>query len=165
MTDVKIAEPKSTEVKIAPANLPLAFGADIKYTLVLAALTAIGVLGSSYVSARQPKFGIPFWVMTGLYLLLFALMVSLRVRVDADGILQKWLVTGTRVSWKQIVRLNRTRRAYGLYGADNKELILLAFLTPAAQQAIAEQAIHRARLRKCAVAPKPPVLEQWERKK
>ena len=165
MPTTKPVEPKSTEVKIAPANLPLAFGADIRYTLTLAALTAVGVLGSAYVSAHQPKFGIVFWAMSGLYLLLFALMLSLRIRVDAEGLLQKWLFSGVRVTWKQVVRLDRTRRGYALLGADNKELILLAFLSPTAQQAVAEQAIHRARLRKCAVAPKPPLLEQWERKK
>lgn len=148
-----------------PITLPAVFYADNKYRLTLAALTVLGVLGSGYVSSHQPRVGIVFWALTGLYLLLLALMLSLRIQVDAEGLLQRWLFSGVRVPWKQIVRLARTRRGYALVAQDGREPVLLAFLPPAAQQAIVQQVIQRARLRSSPVAPKPPILEQWERKK
>jgi hypothetical protein len=152
-------------IKAEPLTLPAVFYADNRYRVTLAALTVLGFLGSDYVSSHQPKIGILFWAMTGLYLLLLALMLSLRIQIDSEGILQRWLFSGVRVPWKQIARMDRTPRGYRLIGNDGKEQILLVFLAPSAQQAIAQQVVQRARLRPCAVPPKPPTLEQWERKK
>jgi hypothetical protein len=154
-----------TEGPGAPISLPHVFYVDIRYRVILGVLTILGVLGSSYISQHQPRVGIIFWALTGLYLLLLALMLSLRLQVDTDGLLQRWLFSGTRIYWKQVTRLSRTRRAYGVYGPEDKELVLLAFFSPPAQAAIAGQIIDRARLRKCPGQTAPPILEQWERKK
>ena len=146
-------------------TLPAVFHADGRYRLTLAAFTALGVLGSGYVSRHQPTVGIVCWAMTGLYLLLLALMLSLRVQIDADGLLQRWLFSGVRVPWGEVARLDRTRRGYALFNRADREQILLIFLPLAAQQAIARQTIQRARLRPVAVEAGTPVPERWERPK
>jgi len=139
------------------------FGARPLYILALAGLTALGVLGSAYVSAHQRQVGIFMWALTGLYLLALATVASLRIGVNTDGLTQRWLFSGLKVAWRDIARLEKTPRGYALRSEAGKELALLFLLPLPAQQTIAEEAITRARLRAGKAAP-APVLEQWERK-
>lgn len=146
-------------------TLPQTFGAAARYVWGAAGATLLGALTAGYVMPHAHIPGVVLWAMTGLYLLLAALMLSLRVRVAADGLTQRWLFTTSQVAWNQIARLDRTARFYALLGPDNKELVLLRFLPPAAQQTIAQETISRARLRPITTPPPAPVVEQWERKK
>lgn len=148
-----------------PKTLPQTFGAAAPYVWAPILLMLIGVLGASDIGQHQPQAAVLVWALTGLYLLVAAVMLSLRIRVDTDGLTQRWLFSSTRIAWNQIARLDRTRRGYALLDKDNREVVLLRFLPPAAQQTIAAEAMARARLRKVAGTPKPPLLEQWERKK
>lgn len=152
-------------LKIAPITFPHTFYADNTYRIGLGMFTVVGIAGAASVMQHEQHAAILLWALTGLYLLLLALVLSLRIRVDGEGLTQRWLFSGTRTTWKQIARLERTRRAWSLLDANGKEVALLSFLSRSAQDAIAQEAIQRARLRKCTVAPKPPLLEQWERKK
>lgn len=134
------------------------------YILALAGLTALGVLGSGYVSAHERHVGILVWALTGLYLLALATVVSLRVRMDADGLTQRWLFSRAKVAWRDVARLEKTRRGCTLRDQAGKDVALLFLLPQAAQQAVADEAIVRARLRPSKAAPAAPILEQWERK-
>ena len=145
-------------------TFPETFRANVIYQLVLAALTLIGAAGAGYVMPHQRIVGVALWALTGLYLLLLVLAFSLQIRVDADGLTQRWLTTRTFVAWKQVERAEQTPRMWSLLGADGKELVLLQFLPRAAQQVIVEEAKSRARLRQAAEPLKPPMIELWERK-
>jgi len=147
-----------------PPALIQTFGARPLYLLALAGLTALGVLGSAYVSAHQHQVGIFMWALTGLYLLALATVASLRIGFSADGLTQRWLFSGLKVAWRDIARLEKTARGYALRNDSGKELALLFLLPPPAQQSIADEAITCARLRPSKAAPIAPVLEQWERK-
>jgi len=146
-------------------TLPQTFGAAAQYVWGAAGATLLGALAAGYVMPHARLPGVVLWAMTGLYLLLAALMWSLRIRLSADGLAQRWLFSTNNVAWDQVARLDRTPRFYALLGPDDKELVLLRFLPTGAQQQIADEAIARARLRKSATPPKLPVIEQWERKK
>ena len=106
--------------------------------------------------------------MTGLYLLLLALMLSLRIQIDAEGILQRWLFSGVRVPWKAD-RPDGTHpdAVIALAGQDGKEQILLSFLAPLPRSRPSPTRSYSARA--SAPAPSRPglgsILEQWERKK
>ena len=149
----------------SPTTLPLTFGAAARYGWGAAGATALGALTAGYIMPHAHIPGVILWAMTGLYLLLATLMLSLRIRLSADGLTQRWLFTTSQVTWKQVARLDHTLRFYALLGPDNKELVLLRFLPPAAQQTIAQEAITRARLRPVTTPPAAPIIEQWERKK
>ncbi len=140
------------------------YGARPVYTLALAVLTILGVLGSAYVSDHERHVGIFMWALTGLYLLALATVASLRVGAGADGLNQRWLFSRLSVAWRDISRLEKTRRGYALRDKGGKDVGLLFLLPPAAQQSLADTAIERARLRPSRDTPKAPILEQWERK-
>ncbi len=148
-----------------PTALPRTFGAAARYSVAAAGATILGALVAGYVMPHARIPGVILWAMTGLYLLLAALMLTLRVRLFADGLGQRWLFTTSKITWKQVARLERTSRYYALVGQDNKELILLRFLPTAAQETIAQEVIARARLRPAATPPTAPIIEHWERKK
>lgn len=157
-----MATPQATA---PPTPLPRTFGAATRYGWGAAGATLLGALAAGYVMPHARLAGVVLWAMTGLYLLLAALMLTLRVRLFADGLGQRWLFTTSKVTWKQIAHLERTPRYYALVGQDNKELILLRFLPAAAQETIAQEVIARARLRPLKTPPTAPVIEHWERKK
>lgn len=140
------------------------FGARPLYILLLAGLTGLGVLGSAYVSAHERHFGIVLWALTGLYLLALATIISVRIGVGPDGLTQRWLFSGLKMAWREIARLEKTQRGYVLRDQAGKEVALLFLLPPTAQQAIAEEAITRARLRPSKALPDTRAGEQWERK-
>lgn len=139
------------------------YGARPGFIVALLLLTGVGVLGSGYVTAHERHVGIIMWMLTGLYLLLLATVVSLRVGVREDGILQGWLFNRAKVLWRDVARVDKTARGYAVRGADGKDVALLFLLSPTAQQSIADAAIARARLRPVKQVA-PPLVAQWERK-
>jgi len=140
------------------------YGAQPLYILALVGMTVASVLGSAYVSNYERHVGIFMWALTGLSLLALATVATLRVRADADGLTQRWLFSHLSVKWRNIARLDKTRRGYALRDEGGKDVGLLFLLPPPAQQSIAETAITHARLRPSRTTPTPPILEQWERK-
>ena len=67
-------------------TLPLTFGAAARYVWGAAGATALGALTAGYVMPHARIPGVVLWTLTGLYMLLAALMLSLRVRLSADMI-------------------------------------------------------------------------------
>lgn len=151
----------ATEASTAPTRT---FGANPLYGMALGILTALGVLGSTYVSVHERHAGVLMWALTGMYLLALATVVSLRVGVNDEGLTQRWLFSRLQVNWRDVARMEKTARAYSLRDIKGTNLVLLFLLPPSAQQTIADEAMTRARLRPAREAPKSPVLEQWERK-
>jgi len=145
-------------------TLPRLFRADPRYALALTGATLLGVLGGAYIGRHQPQMAVLIFAMTGLYLLMLVTILSLRIQASEDGLTQRWLFSRAVVPWKQITRVDRTARWYALLDKDNKEPILLRFLSRADQQFLADEAISRARLKKSAETLKLPVVEQWVRK-
>ena len=151
----------ATEISNTPMRI---FTANPVYGVALLLLTAIGVWGSAFVSAHERHAGVLLWALTGLALLALATVVTLRIGMNSEGLTQRWLFNRLQVSWRDVARMERTTRDYALLDAKGTRLVLLFLLPRASQQAIADEAMTRARMRPAKAAPKLPVLEQWERK-
>ncbi len=149
----------------APSAQQRVFSPPVAYKLVPLVFVAIGVLGSGYVGAHNKPVGIFIWVLTGLFLLASALMLSLRVGFSATGLTQRWLASRASASWRDVARLEQSPGRYALRDAKGRDLVLLHLLPLSAQQVIAEEAIARAGLRPARETPKPPIINAWERKK
>ncbi|MDQ2798830.1 MAG: PH domain-containing protein [Armatimonadota bacterium] len=145
-------------------TFPHTFRAGNIYRWSLTGLTALGVVGGATVGQRVHVMGVLIWALTGLYLLLLATILSLSIQAHGEGLTQRWLFNRITVPWKQILRVDRTRRGYALLGKDNRELILMNFLTQTDQQMLADEAINRARLKKSGETANATILEQWTRK-
>ena len=144
--------------------LPLQFRAAPAFQWGMAAFTVTGIAAAVFLAPHLGRLTIVLYLFTGLYLLGLALVLSLRVRVEADSVAQAWFWSVQRTPWKQVNRLERTARGFALLNAEGREVLVLGLLPRAAQQMVADEAIHRARLKPGRGEVKPPVLEYWERK-
>ena len=90
--------------------------------------------------------------------------------MDAEGVTRRWLWGRKTVGWHSVSQMEKMGRVLFLPGslflldAQGKELLTLAALSPADQQAIVDEAIKRGRLRRDKKPLKKPVLERWVRK-
>ena len=104
------------------------------------------------------------------FLLLTLTARSLQIRMDADGVTRRWLWGSKTVLWHTVGRVEKTRRVLFLPGSvflldeNGKELLVVAALPSANQQALVDEAVKRGRLRRDKNKPKPPIQERWVRR-
>ena len=144
-------------------TFPRTFAADIAYRLGAILFSIVGVVGFEVAIThhqRQSLFAlaVPFAVFFGAALLTW----TFRLTVDDAGLHQRSLLGRRDVSWDQVRRLDQSR-AYSLHGASDHELVWLSLVSMAAQEAIAEEAIRRAKLRQSGKKAEYPLKRQWVR--
>lgn len=149
----------------APSAQQRVFSPPIVYKIIPLVFVLIGVLGSGYVGAHSKPVSILLLILTGLFLLAAALMLSLRVSVSATGLTQRWLASHATATWRDVARLEQMPGKYALRDAKGRDVVLMHLLPFSAQQLIAEEAIARAGLRPVRDTPQPPITHAWERKK
>lgn len=144
-------------------TFPRSFAADISYRMGAILFAAVGIIGLGLAVTRHQTLEI--WVSV-LPLLLFSgaalLCWTFQLDVDESGLHQKSILGRKEVSWEDVKRLDQSR-AYSLHGTADHELVWMSLVSTVAQEAIAEEAIRRAKLRQSHEKAVYPLKRQWVR--
>ena len=137
--------------KEKPVTFPGTFRAAAIYIIFLLAFTVTGG-ASTYMSIQAHKVQSLQAVsaMTGIMLVLLLLVLSTSVTVDDTGIVERCLLFWKNVTpWDQVGTVDKIHRGgIGFKNVAGKSLTLLTLLSSPVQEALAEEAIKRGKLRK-----------------
>lgn len=136
--------------KDKPVIFPGTFRASAIYVIFLLALTLSGGASTWFTLKTHKLQNVEaVGAMTGIMLALLIIVLSTRITVDDTGIVERWLLGKNLTAWDGVGLVDKIRRGgIAIKNVSGRNLTLLTLLSPPVQEAIAEEAIRRGKLRK-----------------
>jgi hypothetical protein len=150
--------PKPVEIVTFPSSFRLS--APVVYGLAIFGAYCMYAMGMVLHSGRHTSL-LPVGVITIIALALFITVASAVVRVDENGINERWLFLHKVTPWSEIGVMDRHKSGCTLKSTAGRDLIVITLLTVPQQDAIAQEAIDKAGLHLSNEKITYPVKERW----
>jgi hypothetical protein len=152
-----------------PVTFPDTFRAAITYVLMLGAFSACGVaLTWASFHAHKVQAVQVVSALTGIILGLFLVVLSASVKVDDDGIVERWFAGKNATKWDEVAVIDKMQsRGIAIKNTSGRNLTLFTLLTTPVQEAIADEIVRRAGLRQVTgddakkKLRRQGIVEQW----
>ena len=136
--------------KDKPVTLPGTFRAAFIFVCFPLFLAVTGAVSTYFVLPTHKTQNIEaISAMTGIMLALLIVVLTTRVTVDDDGIVERWLIAKNVTPLDKVGIVDKIHRGgIAIKNSAGRNLHLITLLSSPVQEAIAEEAIRRGKLRK-----------------